>query len=199
MCELGRICQNMELNVESLVSKFKLLLSSGETSSSNRAHTLPLVLSLLMIGLIVGPAAGEDTNIIFKHDRTGVADEANKMKDFDFELQQRERDRMKEWNIEDSTDAMKVGDTYFNRGEIDDAIFFYQMSVKIDPANTEAHEKYIIARNKEKETTSAHYHQAMEYYRKGMKDKAIDELIIEIKKNPDNKRARIKLNEIESQ
>jgi len=39
----------------------------------------------------------------------------------------------------------------------------------------------------------------MEYYRKGMKDKAIDELILEIKENPDNEQARIKLNEIESQ
>ena len=33
----------------------------------------------------------------------------------------------------------------------------------------------------------------------GMKDKAIDELIAEIKANPDNEEARIKLNEIESE
>ena len=57
----------------------------------------------------------------------------------------------------------------------------------------------VTARNKEKETTSAHYHQAMEYYRKGMNDKSIDELILEIKENPANEQARIKLNEIESQ
>jgi tetratricopeptide (TPR) repeat protein len=157
-----------------------------------------MIISLLLVFLLAGPVAGEDTNIIFQHDRTGVADEVNKMKDFDFELQQRERERMKGWNIEDSTDAMKVGDAYFNRGEIDDAIFFYQMAIKIEPANTQAHDKYISARNKEKETTSAHYHQAMEYYRKGMKGKAIDELIWEIKENPDNQQARIKLNEIES-
>ena len=162
-------------------------------------NTISMFFSILMICLIAGSVTGEDTNIIFKHDRTGVADEVNKMKDFDFELQQRERDRMEGWNIEDSTDAMKVGDAYFNKGEIDDAIFFYQMAIKIDPANTGAHDKYITARNKEKETTSAHYHQAMEYYRKGMKDKAIDELILEIKKNPDNEQARVKLNEIESQ
>lgn len=162
-------------------------------------NTIPMIISMLMIFLIAGPVAGEDTNIIFKHDRTSVADEVNKVKDFEFELQQRERDRMKGWNIEDSTDAMEVGDAYFNKGEIDDAIFFFQMAIKIDPANTEAHDKYISARNKEKETTSAHYHQAMEYYRKGMKDKAIDELILEIKESPDNEQARIKLNEIESQ
>ncbi|HEY5673389.1 MAG TPA: tetratricopeptide repeat protein [Malonomonas sp.] len=158
-----------------------------------------MIISILMVCLVAGPVIGDDTNIIFKHDKTGVADEVNKRKDFDFELQQRERDRMKGWNIEDSTDAIKVGDAYFSKGEIDDAIFFYRVAIKIDPANTEAHDKYITARNKEKETTSAHYHQAMEYYRKGMKDKAIDELILEIKANPENEQARIKLNEIESQ
>ncbi|SEA71198.1 Tetratricopeptide repeat-containing protein [Desulfuromusa kysingii] len=164
----------------------------------NIKKTNLIIISLLALFLIAGPVSGEDTNIIFKHDRTGVADEVNKMKDFDFELQQRERDRMKEWNIEDSMDAMKVGDTYFNKDEIDDAIFFYQVAIKIDPANTEAHDKYITARNREKEMTSSHYHQAMEYYRKGMRDKAIDELVLAIKEDPDNELARIKLNEIES-
>lgn len=184
--------------MENLVSKLKLSLLKGETFSFTLAKPIPLIISILMLALMSGPAASEDTSIIFKHDRTGVADEVNKMKDFDFELQQRERERLKEWNIEDSTDAMKVGDAYFNKGEIDDAIFFYQMAIKIDPTNTEAHEKYLAARNKEQETTSAHYHQAMEYYRKGMKEKAIDELILEIKENPENEQARIKLNEIES-
>jgi len=147
------------------------------------------------------PASGlcEDTNIIFKHDKTGVADEVNKMKDFDFELQQRDRDRIKQWNIEDSTDALKVGDVYYEKGEIDDAIFYYQIAIKLDQGNTEAHAKYIDARNIEKEQTPSHYHQAMEYYRKGMKEKAVDELILEIKENPDNEEARTKLNEIESQ
>ncbi len=164
-----------------------------------RQNTIPLMISLLLIGLLVGPAVGEDTTIVIKQDQTGVADEVNKMKDFDFELQQRERDRIKSWQIEDSTDALKVGDTYLKQGEIEDAIFFYQLAIKIDPANPAAHEKYLAARDTEQETTSARYHQAMEYYRKGMKEKAIDELVLEIKENPDNERARIKLNEIESE
>ncbi len=158
-------------------------------------------LTVIFLAICLVPAAGfsEDTNIIFKHDKTGVADEVNKMKDFDFELQQRERERMKQWNIEDSADAMKVGDVYYEKGEIDDAIFYYQIAIKLDPANDKAHAKYIDARNIEKEKTPSHYHQAMEYYRKGMKEKAVDELIAEIKENPDNEEARIKLNEIESQ
>ncbi len=163
------------------------------------SYFIKLTVSLLAICLVPASGFGEDTNIIFKHDKTGVADEVNKMKDFDFELQQRDRDRMKQWNIEDSADALKVGDVYYGKGEIDDAIVFYQIAIKIDPSNAEAHAKYIDARNIEKDNTPSHYHQAMEYYRKGMKEKAIDELISEIKENPDNEEARIKLNEIESQ
>ncbi|MBC2716730.1 MAG: tetratricopeptide repeat protein [Desulfobacteraceae bacterium] len=160
---------------------------------------IKLTVIFLTICLVPASGFGEDTNIIFKHDKTGVADEVNKMKDFDFELQERERDRMKQWNIEDSTDAMNVGDVYYEKGETEDAILFYQIAIKIDPSNENAHEKYITARQIEKAEASTHYHQAMEYYRKGMKEKAIDELIAEIKENPDNEEARVKLNEIESQ
>lgn len=160
---------------------------------------VPSIIILLAVFLVPAAAFGEDTNIIFKHDQTGVADEINKMKDFDFELQERERDRMKEWNIEDSTDALKVGDVYYEKGEFEDAIVFYQIAIKIDPSNAEAHDKYITARKDEQARVSPHYHQAMEYYRKGMKEKAVDELILELKENPENEAARIKLNEIESQ
>ena len=163
------------------------------------SHIIKSILTLLVICLLPASGFSEDTNIIFKHDKTGVADEVNQMKNFDFELQQRDRDRMKQWNIEDSADALKVGDVYYEKGEIDDAIAFYQIAIRIDPANAAAHAKYIDARNIEKEKTPSHYHQAMEYYRKGMKEKAIDELIVEIKENPDNEEARIKLNEIENQ
>ena len=165
----------------------------------------PLIPVLLACWLIPAAAFCEDVNITkdtditIKHSVEGVADEVIKMKDFDFELQQRERDRMKQWNIEDSNDAVKVGDVYYEKGELEDAISFYAIAIKIDPANAEAHDKYITARNEEKAAVSSHYHQAMEYYRKGMKEKAVDELITELKENPDNEKARIKLNEIEAE
>ena len=170
-----------------------------------RSLTKSFITVLLTLCLI--PAAGfcedvnitKDTDITIKHSVEGVADEVIKMKDFDFELQQRERDRMKQWNIEDSNDAVRVGDVYYEKGELDDAVSFYAIAIKIDPANAEAHEKYISARNDEKAAMSSHYHQAMEYYRKGLKEKAIDELIAELKENPDNEAARIKLNEIENE
>ncbi|MEW6079107.1 MAG: hypothetical protein AB1724_14950 [Thermodesulfobacteriota bacterium] len=157
-----------------------------------------LFLALLAVCLVPAAGFGEDTNVIIKHTVEGTADEVNAMKDFDFELQQRERDRMKQWNIEDSTEALSVGDTYYGNGEMDDAIFFYQIAIKIDPANKAAHEKYIAARRAQQSQVSPHYYQAMEYYRKGMKQKAIDELVTELRQNPDNEAARIKLNEIEA-
>ncbi len=63
------------------------------------SNFIKLTIILMSICLLPASGAAEDTNIIFKHDQTGVADEVNKMKDFDFELQERERNRMKEWNI----------------------------------------------------------------------------------------------------
>lgn len=163
-----------------------------------RSYMIPFVFVLLTLGLLPVTGFGEDTTITFQHSVEGAADEAIKLKDFDFELQQRERDRMKQWNIEDSNEAIRVGDIYHDNGELEDAIEFYGIAIKIDPANTAAHEKYVKARQEEKTRVGSHYHQAMEYYRQGMKDKAIDELIIELKEHPDNEEARIKLNEIES-
>ncbi len=153
---------------------------------------------LILSCLLAAPVCAEDLNITIKHDQSGIADEIIKLKDFDFELQQRERDRRKRWSIEDSNDAVKVGDGYFNEGEIDDALFFYRMAIKIDRTNADAHKKFIEARKVLKDTSSARYYRAMEYDRKGMKDKAIDELVQELKEHPDNEQARIKLNEIES-
>ena len=74
---------------------------------------------------------------------------------------------MKRWSIEDSNDAMKVGDGYFNEGEIDDAIFFYRMAIKIDRTNVEAHKKYMAARKLEKETTSSRYYRRWNMIVKG--------------------------------
>ncbi len=157
------------------------------------------IIFMLIVFLMPAAVFAEDTNIIFKHDHTGVADEVNKMKDFDFNLMQRELDWIEAENLESSMEAVQVGDTYYEKGELEDAIICYQIAIKMDPSNAAAHKKYIEARQQEKAQTSLHYHQAMEYYRKGIADKAVDELILEIKENPDNEQARIKLNEIEAE
>ncbi|MFZ2631467.1 MAG: tetratricopeptide repeat protein [Desulfosalsimonadaceae bacterium] len=162
-------------------------------------HSFYIVITAAIIGLASGVAVGGDTNIIIRQDRTGGADEVYRLNDFDYELQQRERESMRQWNIEESMGAVKVGDTYFNKGEVGEAIYFYQIAIKIDPNNPVAHEKYIHAKKIAKQSANHHYYRAMEYYGKGMRQKAIDELVLEIKENPDNEEARMKLNEIESE
>jgi len=155
--------------------------------------------ALIAALLFLVPAAGmgEDVNIIYKHDKSGMADEVIRMKEFDYNLLQRERERIERENLEDSMEALKVGDVYLKNGEIEDAITYYQIAIKMDPSNTAAHEKYIQARSKEKAESSPRYHRAMEYYRQGLTEKAIDELVAEIKAHPENEKARIQLNEIE--
>ena len=46
--------------------------------------TFPIFFSLFMILLLAGSGLAEDVNITIKHDRSGVADEIIKLKDFDF-------------------------------------------------------------------------------------------------------------------
>lgn len=149
-----------------------------------------------LMGTAAGAAFAGDTHIVIESD-TPTAVETQPMSDFDFELQQREREILRRQNIEDARGAVKAGDAYFARGEIDDAIDLYQIAIKMDPNNAAAHEKYIHAREVQKGATSPHYYRAMEYYRKGLGEKAVDELVLEIKENPGNEAARIKLNEIE--
>lgn len=158
--------------------------------------TFVSIIAILII-LVPFAAMGDDTRIIYRHDRTGVADEINQIKEFDYELKERERDRIAQEAIDNSGDAQDVGDVYYEKGRIEEAIIYYQIAIKLDPSNTEAHEKFIAAGKKEKAETSPRYHRAMQYYRQGMTEKAVDELIREIKENPENEKARIKLNEIE--
>ncbi|RJP84173.1 MAG: tetratricopeptide repeat protein [Desulfobacteraceae bacterium] len=162
-------------------------------------HSFYIFIAAAIMGLVPGVAAGGDTNVIIHQGQTGDADKIYKLDDFDYELQQRERESMKQWNIQESMGAVRTGDVYFDKGEIGEAIYFYQIAIKIDPNNPVAHEKYIHAKKIMKQSTSPHYSRAIEYYGKGMKKKAIDELVLELKENPGNEEARMKLNEIESE
>lgn len=96
-------------------------------------HSFYIVITAAIIGLASGVAVGGDTNIIIRQDRTGGADEVYRLNDFDYELQQRERESMRQWNIEESMGAVKVGDTYFNKGEVGEAIYFIKSPSKLTP------------------------------------------------------------------
>jgi len=162
-------------------------------------HSFYIFIFAALTGLFSGIASGGDTNIIIRQDQPGNAQEVYRLDGFDYEIQQRERESMRQWNIEESMGAVSVGNTYFDKGEFGEAMYFYQIAIKIDPNNKLAHEKYMHTRKLAKQTASPHYYRAMEYYGKGMRDKAVDELVLELKENPDNEEARMKLNEIESE
>jgi len=162
-------------------------------------HIFYIFIFAAMTGLFPELSAGGDTNIIIRQDQPGNAGEIYQMDDFNYEIQQRERESMRQWNIEESMGAVNVGNAYFDKGEYNDAMYFYQIAIKIDPNNKVAHEKYMHTRKLAGQTASPHYYRAMEYYGKGMREKAVDELVLELKEHPDNEEARMKLNEIESE
>jgi len=162
-------------------------------------HSFYIFIFAAMTGLFPGLSAGGDTTIIIQQDQPGDTGGIYHMDDFDYELQQRERESIRQWNIQESMGAVKTGDVYFNKGDIGEAIYFYQIAIKLDPNNAVAHDKYMEAMKIEKQSASTHYYRAMEYYGKGMREKAVDELVLELKQNPDNEKARMKLNEIESE
>lgn len=132
----------------------------------------------------------------------GMADEILKLKKYDRKIEEEDRQRMEEELQELSRDALRVGRVYAEQGEYEAAVQYLEQAVSLDPTNTKAHQKLIETtriRDKKEMAVGSHYHKAMHYYRQGMTEKAIDELVTAIQENPDNEAARIKLNEIESQ
>jgi|GEM_PF-2790400 len=129
-----------------------------------------------------------------------TVDEAIKLQEHEAKMRQKEEKRIKEEDIKKSADAMAVGDVYFKKGQYKDAVRYYEMAIGYDDANTAANERLIKARkmrDAEEMKLGLHYHNAMEYLRKGMRENAVNELVLELKKNPNNTAARMKLNELE--
>lgn len=103
--------------------------------------------------------------------------------------------------IEQSEEFCRIGDMYYEKGEIEKAVAYYERAIMFDENNIYAHERLTAAaetRDAMEKAVSERYHRAMEYLRKGMIDQAIDELVIEIKGNPENEMLRIRLKEIET-
>ncbi|MGM0451744.1 MAG: tetratricopeptide repeat protein [Thermodesulfobacteriota bacterium] len=131
----------------------------------------------------------------------GMADEVLKLKKFDRKIEEEDRQRMEEQLKELSRDALRVGNVYAEQGEYEAAVQYLNKAIYLDPGNTKAHQRLLETtrmRDKKEKDYGDHYHKAMHYYRQGMTEKAIDELVTAIQENPDNEAARIKLNEIEA-
>jgi len=162
----------------------------------------PFFIILTALALMVPFSAwGDEVHMNVHVDQSGMADEIIKLDEHAVKMREEARQRLEQELSELSTEAYRVGALYYKAGEIETAVAYLQKAVFLDEANQQAHELLIKASNKrdaEEQQIGAHYHQAMEYYRQGMVQKAVDELVVEIQKNPENEAARIKLNEIEA-
>jgi tetratricopeptide (TPR) repeat protein len=162
-----------------------------------------ILCAVLVISAVLLPLAllADETHINVNVDPTGISDEIIKLDEHAVKMREQARERLEAKLAELSSEAYQVGALYYQAGEIETAVAYLQKAVFLDEANLEAHDLLIKAskkRDADETEIGAHYHQAMEYYRQGMLEKAVDELIIEIQENPDNEAARIKLNEIEA-
>jgi len=164
-----------------------------------------LLIALLAVFFVLAtfpaPALADETHVNIKVDPRGMSDEYIKLKTHEFEMEEKRIRRFEEKADALSIDALRIGELYLQRGEYDTAVFYFQKAIYYNDGNVQAHARLIEAdRDRDAVETSlgSHYHRAMEYYRKGMKQKAIEELVAAIKENPDDEAALIKLNEIES-
>lgn len=163
-------------------------------------HGLCAVLLIFAVLLPFG-AWGDEVHMNVNVDPSGMADEIIKLDEHAVKMREEIRQQLEAELEKLSTEAYRVGVLYYKAGEIETAVAYLQKAVFLDEANQQAHELLIKAskmRDTEERAIGAHYHQAMQYYRQGMHEKAVDELVKEVQKNPDNEAARIKLNEIEA-
>jgi tetratricopeptide (TPR) repeat protein len=142
----------------------------------------------------------EDQRIEINTTPRGIADEVIKIDDHQQRMMDVERERIKAERAEESRKLSEVGRAYLANGEIDMAIDFYDKAIAADETNTDAHAgkmNALTVRDEEERKIGANYHQAMEFFRKGLRRQAADALVAEIKANPENQMARDKLMEIE--
>ncbi len=157
----------------------------------------------LMLFFLFLPSAGVagDTNIRVNVDPRGMSDEIIKMEDHKARMIEQERQRLEQERIDSSNEALQVGEVYFEKGDLENAAYYYQTAVQINEANLKAHERLIEVnrlQDEQRMRIDDHYQKALLYLKEGVRDKAVDELVAELKNNPDNQAARIKLNEIEN-
>lgn len=129
-----------------------------------------------------------------------TADEKIKLKDHELKTMEHLDEKEKAERIEQSREFRRIGDMYYEKGDVEKAVAYYERAIMLDENNLRAHESLTVAaeaRDEQELAVSERYHRAMEYLRKGMIDLAIDEMVIEIKENPENEVARIRLKEIE--
>ncbi len=151
---------------------------------------------LILCGCLSTPLFGADI-IVDNSNTIKTATEFMKEK---AKLDNEKKQQDKQDRIEKSIAICKIADNYLEKGDYKAAIKNYEDSLKYNYTNVDAHEKLTKACNKrdnQEKTIGQHYFLAMQYIRLGIKSKAVDELVLALKKDPSNDDARLKLAEIE--
>ncbi len=156
-----------------------------------------LILTGLSLCLLTGMLFADDTHINVNIDAQGSAT----LKDQDLKTQEYLKDKEKSERKKQAEEFCDLADMYYSRGEIGMAAEYYQKAVSANESNMRAHEGLLKVQRQLDEIESMsgeHYRNAMNYLNGGYTDKAIDELVLELKANPENEAARVRLNELES-
>lgn len=150
----------------------------------------------LSLFLFSGMLFADDTNINVNIDSKGSAT----LKDQDLKTQEYLKDKEKAERKKQAEEFCDLADMYYSRGEIGMAAEYYQKAISANEGNMRAHEGLLKVQRQLDDIESMsgdHYRNAMNYLNGGYTDKAIDELVLELKANPENEAARVRLNELE--
>ena len=153
--------------------------------------------------MIISPSilVADDTHINVNIDPKGASDETIKIREHELKTKEYLEDKQKAEKIKQSDDYCRTADMYYSKGELGMAAEYYQKAIDANENNVGAHESLLKVQRQFDDIeamTGDHYHKAMEYLRMGLKQKAVDELVLELKSNPANEEARMRLNEIEA-
>jgi tetratricopeptide (TPR) repeat protein len=160
-----------------------------------------IILAGLTLLFLTGILAADDTNINVNIEPKGSSGKTINLQNQDLKTQEYLKDKEKAERKKQAEEFCDLADMYYSKGEPGMAAEYYQKAITANESNKRAHEG-LLKVQRELDDVSAmsgeHYSKAMHYLGSGYTDKAIDELVLELKENPDNEAARVKLNELEA-
>jgi tetratricopeptide (TPR) repeat protein len=160
-----------------------------------------IILAGLALLFFPGIICAEDTNINVNIDPKGTTSDSIKVKEYELQTKERLEEKQDAKKMKQAEEFCNLADMYYSKGELGMAAEYYQKAITANEGNMRAHEGLLKVQREldDVEAMSGdHYSKAMHYLNGGYADKAVDELVLELKANPDNEAARIKLNELES-
>lgn len=159
------------------------------------------IIIMMLFCIIPSVSWSADQHIEISTTPRGIADEVIKIEEHKQRRMDAERERIRAEKAEESEKLVRVAQTYLDNGETETAVEYYDKALQADETNVDAHAGMLKAekiRDEKELEIGMHYHRAMVFLRKGLRQHAEDALVDEINANPDNQTARDKLKEIES-